>query len=963
MTTALRQLVSTRSRLAETILGYLREVEALPEREYRSYLCGRDIRRIYVEPDVFKAKAGDGRKRSDVRDFIAHSMSEENMGTFASEGEKRVPWFRELRSLRRGVIVGRPGEGKTLLAQMTACRVARDSREKLQSASAGIDQVQVPLILRLSEVVGAGLSQAVRDAVDGVLAGAPEEVRCLCQQARLADHLLGYLSQRPELLFLILDGLDEVAESDRPAMSDELNPLSGWRGKALITTRPYGYAPSALALTRTADHYRLAPFRPKHWRGFVNLWFDGDDDKAAKALQTFRTSPRMRDMAGNGLLLTLTCAVLTDSDLPENATRADVYEQVIERFCQGEWRKSGDATCLVRRSLMRRILGHVAWTLFQRNPAGNAASDDRWDDAMVDAKSKVGVDVGVDTIFEWLSDSGLIVHPGRGQTAFLHRSFLEYLSAWHVARLADPVAEIEQFLWQPDPEVRWKWTPAAGEMLAFLAACMGDAAPLAQRLVDLDRDQRDLNRTMLFLAGRVLSEAHSPRGKMLSGIVDELVTMYLASPWQLQPDLVPSLANSFAVGLFIYQLDDGDKLVRYMATEALGAIADAAAVPPLIDRLGDDDNEVRGEAARSLGAIGDAAAIPHLIDRLGDDEKRIRWAAAEALGRIGDTAAVPPLIDRLGDDNPNIRGAVAEALGAIGDATAIPHLIDRLDDEDKWVRRAVAEALGGIGDAAAVPHLIGRLGDDYEWTRSAVAEALGAIGDAAAVPPLIDRLGDDDEGVRMGAAEALGAIGDAAAVPPLIDRLGDGDEGLRSAVADALGAIGDAAAVPPLIDRLGDDDSEVRGAAAKALGAIGDATAVPHLIDRLGDDESRVRWAAARSLRDIGDATAVRHLIDRLGDNNEWSRCVATEALGAIGDAAAIPPLIDRLDDESKWVRKTAADALVAIGDAAAVPHLIDRLADDDGDHIKNALMLLCARNGWWAPALDQDSDGAGEGD
>ena len=963
MTTVLRQLVSTRSRLAEAILGYLREVEALPEREYRPYLCGRNIGRIYIEPDVLKTKAGDGRKGSDVREFIADSLSEENLGTFASEQrgkqEQRVPWFRELRSLRRGVIVGRPGEGKTLLAQMTACRAARDSREKLQNAAVGIGRVQVPLILRLPEVADKGLQQAVENAVHGVLAGEPDEVQCL-----LADHLLRCLSQRPELLFLILDGLDEVAESDRTALSNELKPLSGWRGKTLITTRPYGYDPSALALTRTADHYRLAPLRPKQWRGFVDLWFDEDDDKTARALKTLRTSPRMRDMASNGLLLSLTCSVLTEGGLTEDATRADVYEQVIERFCQGEWRKSGDATCLVRRSLMRRILGHVAWTLFQRNPAGNAASDDRWDDAMVDAKSKVGVDVGVDTIFEWLSDSGLIVHPGRGQTAFLHRSFLEYLSAWHVARLEKPVAEIEQFLWQPDPEVQWKWTPAAREMVAFLGACMKDAAPLAQRLLDLDRNRCDLNRTMLFLAGRVLSEARSRCGETLSGIADKLVATYEELPRQLRQDIVPSLANSLAVGLLIDRLGDDNERVRSEAADALGLIGDAAAVRPLIDRWGDDDRFVCEAAAKALGAIGDTAIVLPLVDRLGNDDNKVRQAAATALGAIGNTVAVLPLVDRLGDEDRYVREAAAMALRAIGDAGPVLPLIDRLSDDYEGVRQAAAAALGDIGDASTVSPVVDRLSDEDNKARQAAAWALGwgDIGDATAVRPLIDRLGDDDKWVREAAAMALGQIGDAAAVPPLVDRLDDSDEDVRGTAACALSAIGDATVVSHLIDRLGDNSGHVRSVAAMALGQIGDAAAVPFLIDRLRYDDGVVCHAAARALADIEGAAAVPSLIDRLGDDNNEVRWAVADALGDIGDATAVPHLIDRLGD-NLLIRYAAAKALVAIGDAAAVPLLIDRLGDDDETDIKDALMLLCARNGWWAPALDQDSTGAGEGD
>jgi hypothetical protein len=100
--------------------------------------------------------------------------------------------------------------------------------------------------------------------------------------------------------------------------------------------------------------------------------------------------------------------------------------------------------------------------------------------------------------------------------AFAHRSILEYLAASKVAKFPDPVAAIERYLWQSQPDGTQAWEPDAQEFLPFVAGCMLDPMPLLERLMQLDRDKPDALYIMARLAGRCLAETdHTQLGSTL----------------------------------------------------------------------------------------------------------------------------------------------------------------------------------------------------------------------------------------------------------------------------------------------------------------------------------------------------------------------------------------------------------------------------------------------------------------
>ncbi len=459
---------------------------------------------------------------------------------------------------------------------------------------------------------------------------------------------------------------------------------------------------------------------------------------------------------------------------------------------------------------------------------------------------------------------------------------------------------------------------------------------------DLDGLLREEDRTVKEGAVEILGEIKSRRAAevLVGSLRDETLVD------QVTKALVSIGAS--AVKLLIGALRDEDSNVRRAATEALGEIGKPA-VEPLIEALRDENSGVYQEVVEALGRIGKPAVGP-LIGALSDKEWLVRQGAVKALAKIGDARAVDPLIEALRVEDSKRREELPQVLAKqmveafigvlrVKDSRVRERLVQILErisepaaellirvlgGEDSNVHRGMAEALGKIGKPA-MEHLIKALGDEDVIMRRGAAKALGEIGHVRAVESLIGALWDEDNHVHREAAGALVKIGEPA-VGPLIGALRDVDDDMRWIPAEALVKIGEPA-VGPLIGALGDQMRLVRQEAAEALVKIGEP-AVGSLIQALRDPDAEVHQRAAEALGSIG-APAVEPLIQALSDPDVEVRRRTVGALGDIRDRRAVEPLIQTLRDPNRGVRRTAVGALSKIG-ALAVEPLVQALGDPD---------------------------------
>jgi HEAT repeat protein len=181
-----------------------------------------------------------------------------------------------------------------------------------------------------------------------------------------------------------------------------------------------------------------------------------------------------------------------------------------------------------------------------------------------------------------------------------------------------------------------------------------------------------------------------------------------------------------AVPALIGALHHASPLVRYHASEALGAIGDPRAISGLIERLADLD-ENRGAVAqgaeRALQRFG-AGAVPQLLAAASDGPEAVQSRATRLLGRIKSGVPIEALQSLLRSPSENVRIQAATALFSVAREKAIPDLLPALTDPSRYVRCAAAEALAELRRPEARPVLEAVLADPEDFHEKRWAEDL-----------------------------------------------------------------------------------------------------------------------------------------------------------------------------------------------------------------------------------------------
>ena len=103
--------------------------------------------------------------------------------------------------------------------------------------------------------------------------------------------------------------------------------------------------------------------------------------------------------------------------------------------------------------------------------------------------------------------------------------------------------------------------------------------------------------------------------------------------------------DSSSVESLIAYLQNPDRMVRWMACEALGALKDKRATIPLMSYLDDPDNLMRWQGALALGSIKDPRALPALLRRYTqhpENDINVTFALESALRQLD---ALPIIIN------------------------------------------------------------------------------------------------------------------------------------------------------------------------------------------------------------------------------------------------------------------------------------------------------------------------------
>ncbi|MEM7202963.1 MAG: SUMF1/EgtB/PvdO family nonheme iron enzyme [Planctomycetota bacterium] len=308
-------------------------------------------------------------------------------------------------------VLGEPGAGKSTTARHLCWELAGDPEDP------------VPVYVPLARLDREGrhpfeLAEADLRAARGDVAA-----------AGLAEALRAHAVE-PGRLWLVLDGLDEVAPERLPTLRDRILGLRDALPGARVVVLARGVGFQSLPGFREA---RLLPLEQRAQQRLLQRWLGASD--AAELIERLRARPAVQALARNPLLLTLVAWLsLEQPSLPR--TRLELYDRAVEALLRKPYGRGvepiqapSDARVVLRELALelqastaaawtQGELGEALWRVRNANAAINPIVKATWgdNDALLDElQSRTGI---------------LAPHEGpRAPWRFLHRQFREFLAA------------------------------------------------------------------------------------------------------------------------------------------------------------------------------------------------------------------------------------------------------------------------------------------------------------------------------------------------------------------------------------------------------------------------------------------------------------------------------------------------------------------------------------------------------
>ena len=388
--------------------------------------------------------------------------------------------------LRRAVILGDPGAGKSWLLRSHTRRRASASHDAIAAWTMPLDAVELPILVRLVDVIsrlarGASLLEV---AIDQVLARAQDRVRAEYETARRRGERPALDTITPSFeewvrelgrngqWVVMLDGWDEV-RADHELLGEQIRSFIRQcpAARVFVTSRDVAFDRHAMPFAEAAeyDELRLAPLDSESIEGFVRAWFHGFGEglSAGPLLSAIDAHVALCELAGNPLMLTLMCRLWEGEEQPSDTelrpgeanrrvrglptTRVEFYDRCL-RSMLGEW-KMYDKRAWAREMdpgvVRRRIqllapvakkltaLGQLQFGRLQFDQLIEEVQEDVVECVLPRRHSLRSSDA--ERIRVAYEDDGVIVPAGSGPDGdwmFLHRTFQEYLTAVALAMLA-----------------------------------------------------------------------------------------------------------------------------------------------------------------------------------------------------------------------------------------------------------------------------------------------------------------------------------------------------------------------------------------------------------------------------------------------------------------------------------------------------------------------------------------------
>lgn len=409
------------------------------------------------------AEPDEPQRREAARDYVDPQIAALYEEAAGEKRQEEVPWAQERLQLRRALVLGGPGSGKSFLTQTTAIELARGVLDLLQERRRGLEAVELPLHFTLASLAGPDLPADPADAL----------LRLVEQGFSPAPCFLGWLKPRlrAHTTWLLLDALDEVREHERPMLTERLRAIEtqGWQTRVLLTCRPANYSRQQVPWGNLTE-YELALFNPLEIRGFVERWFAAGPVGAGRSrsqdvgraltsaatnlIQALDRNFPLAHAARTPLIASFLCLAHEEAPVTATTRRAELYGRLMRGLARRAWKEKPLATTDPHVDDLVVFLVRISRPLFQRHPAGNLFTHAEITEALeqcqklpepLAAREARQANQPIPLPQTWrtllrdeLLETGILVGAGlregiETQFSFAHRSLLEYLVARHLA--------------------------------------------------------------------------------------------------------------------------------------------------------------------------------------------------------------------------------------------------------------------------------------------------------------------------------------------------------------------------------------------------------------------------------------------------------------------------------------------------------------------------------------------------
>lgn len=308
-------------------------------------------------------------------------------------------------------------------------------------------------------------------------------------------------------------------------------------------------------------------------------------------------------------------------------------------------------------------------------------------------------------------------------------------------------------------------------------------------------------------------------------------------------------------------LDCGNRNVRVLACNCVGALGLVELVPSLVSLLDAPDETLRAAAINALARLRHADGVRTIVRHLADRSPSVREAVLAALTQL-DASLVSDALTRECSARPALRSLALDVMRVNPHVNQLGFLRDCVSATDPLLRaKAMAVITTQLG-SQVVDFLRPLLADSDVETRRSIVVALGQIHNPSAMHILLQQA-DRDAETRIDAIRALIALGDSAAAPRLLELLERIPGAQRLPFVEALADLTDPAAEPVLIRLLADPDPVMRKTAVKSLSRYTSRIAQRHLIAAGRDPDPGVRVAVVEALGSLTDISA-REAVERM---------------------------------------------------------------------------------------------------